>query len=68
MNDDFYSWKQHPITQIVMGEFQARIKQLCEEMVEQASTVDPRLMAEKAGAIKAYQDVLDIQLEESHGN
>lgn len=65
MNDDFYGWKRHPITQAVMSEFKARIAYLMQEMVDQAASGDPRELAVKAGAIRAYQDVLEIQVEET---
>lgn len=69
MTDDFYSWKRHPITQVVMGEYKARRDALVAQLVEQAATTDPRVLAEKAGAVKAYQDILDIDIdEETHGN
>jgi hypothetical protein len=66
VTDDFYSWKRHPITLAVMGEYEARQKALIEQLVAQAATTDPRVLAEKAGAIKAYQDILDISIEETH--
>lgn len=68
MIDEFHSWQRHPITQSVFGEFAARRVQLIEELIEQTATADPRVLAEKAGAIKAYQDILDIKVEEAHGN
>lgn len=64
--NDFHSWKRNSITQVIMAEFKARIEQLTLELVEQATTGDPRILAEKSGAIKAYRDVLDIQVEEAH--
>lgn len=65
MNDDFHSWKHHPITQMVMEELKFRIMSLTDELVEQTPTSDPREMAYKVGAIKAYRDVLEIQPEEA---
>lgn len=69
MNDEFVLWRNHPITQVLWDEYKRRIERLTAELVEQTSSGDPRIMAEKAGAIKAYRDVLDIDLfEETHGN
>jgi hypothetical protein len=68
VNDDFVSWKHHPITVVIFSELKARIEQLKEELVELARTGDGYLLAEKAGAVKAYQDVLDTQVEETNGN
>lgn len=66
--DDFFSWKHHPITVAVFAELENRIKQLVAEIVEQADNVDPRSLAHKAGAIRAYQDVLQIQVEDDNAN
>lgn len=68
MTDDFYSWKRHPITQTVMAEYKARREALIDELIEQTASGDPKLMAEKAGAIKAYQDILDISVEETNSD
>ena len=66
MTDEFSSWKRHAITQIVMDELKNRILDLQEQMVAQAASTSQAQLAEKAGAIKAYRDVLDIQIEESN--
>lgn len=66
---DFYDWKRHPVTQQVFSQLTARIAGLKDEIVGDALGSDPRTLASKAGAILAYQDVLDIDFdEESHGN
>ncbi len=68
MTDDFHSWKRHPITQTVMAEYEARRQELIAQLIDQTADGDVAKMAEKAGAIKAYQDILDIDIEETHGN
>jgi hypothetical protein len=65
VTDDFYSWKRHPITQTVMAEYEARRDALIEKLIEQTPNGDVGRMAEMAGAIKAYQDILDISVEET---
>lgn len=65
---DFYDWKRHPVTQQVFSQLDARISGLKDEIVGEALAGDPRTLASKAGGILAYQDVLDIDFEESHGD
>lgn len=62
--NDFYDWKRHPITEVVFSELCARMNNLMEELVEQASTTSQEALAEKAGAIKAIRDVLNITVDE----
>jgi hypothetical protein len=66
---DFIDWKRHPVTQQVYSQLNSRIAYFTEQLVEQAAYLDPRILAEKSGAIRAYQDMLNIEFdEESHGN
>jgi hypothetical protein len=64
VKEDFYDWKKHPITEVVFSTLKARMEYLQEEMVEQASTVSQAELAEKAGAIKAIRDLLNITVAE----
>jgi hypothetical protein len=63
--NDFYDWKKHPVTQAVFQEIETRVKIFVEQLVEQVSTTSQTECAEKAGAIKALRDILDISLEET---
>jgi hypothetical protein len=56
-------WKSLEITQVVMAEFKRRQAFMKEQLAEQAG-LEPLADREKVGAIKAYQDFLDIELEE----
>ena len=60
-------WKGFSLTQEIMGELKRRQEWLKEQLAEQAG-LNPIADREKVGAIKAYQDMLDIELadEESH--
>lgn len=60
-------WKQLSITQEILAELKRRQNWAKEELAEQAG-INPLLDREKVGAIKAYQDMLDIELEETHDN
>ena len=61
-----YDWKNLAITQEIMLEFKRRQEWLRDQLAEQAG-INPIADREKVGAIKAYQDMLDIELdEESH--
>lgn len=71
-SNDYYDWKKHPVTQIVMIELERRYNLLKEELVEQASSISHEELTEKAGGAKAYRDILSITFdeifdEESHG-
>lgn len=59
----FSDWKRSPITQTVYHELEERVKQLIEELIEQAGN-DPVRDAERSGAIKAYRDLLNIDYSE----
>ena len=65
---DFIDWKRHPVTQQVFSQLVQRINDLTEEIVASAIDGDPRVQAFKAGAIGAYNDMLKIEFEESHGD
>lgn len=68
---EFADWRRHPITQVVLTELQSRYNRIKEELVEQASSISHEELCEKAGAAKAYRDVLNIALddiEESNGS
>lgn len=59
----FYEWKSMVITIEVMAEFKRRQDALKEALATRAG-IDPLTDREFVGAIKAYQDMLDIDLEE----
>lgn len=66
---DFLDWKRHPVTQQVMGQLQARIEELKDELVGQAQFGNAVLQSFKAGAINAYQDIVLIEYEgETHAD
>lgn len=65
---DFYDWKRHPVTQEVFSQLQERLEEIKGQLVYQAVTADPRVLAERAGMAQAFKFVLDIDYEESHGN
>lgn len=62
---DFYDWKRHPVTQQVFSQLQDRVQQIKDELTAQAAHVPQLELAEKAGAAKAFQHILDIDYEES---
>jgi hypothetical protein len=53
-------WKTHPITQEFFYELRRRVEGLKDEIVSKALDGDPRELAFRAGAIRALQDMLDI--------
>lgn len=57
-------WKNLSITQEILTEIKRRQTWAKEQLAEQAG-LDPLADREKVGAIKAYQDILDIELEDS---
>jgi hypothetical protein len=63
-SNDFQDWKRHPITQAVFSNLQERVDFLTAELVEQAASTDQRQLAERAGAIKAINDLLSISFGE----
>lgn len=62
---DFHDWKRHPVTQQVFSQLQERIALLKDEVVAQAAHVSQLELAEKSGAIQAFQHILEIDYEES---
>jgi hypothetical protein len=66
---DFYDWKKHPVTQEVFSQLRARADYLKDEIINQVGgAVDPRQLALKAGMVQAFEFLLNIDYEESHGN
>jgi hypothetical protein len=62
---EFFEWKQHPVTEQVFRQIAERITQIKEELMAQVAHVSQLELAEKAGAGKAFQHILDIDYEES---
>jgi hypothetical protein len=63
-------WKSMSITQTIMEEFKRRQQGLKDELTTSAG-IDPASDRYKVGAIAAYEDLLNIDLditEETHGN
>lgn len=61
-------WKAIGITQVILTEFKRRQAQLVTELAMSAG-INPLDDRFKVGAIAAYEDVLNIELdEESHGD
>ena len=58
-----YDWKNLPITQVIMAEFKSRQKALKEELAQSAG-LDPLSDRFKAGVIAAYEDVVNIELDD----
>lgn len=63
--NDFYDWKKHPVTEVVFSQLEARVNVLLSELVEQTAYASQSEMAEKAGAIKALRDLLEISFEDT---
>lgn len=62
-------WRHHPITQEFFIEINRRIDGLKDEIVGQLHDSDIRELSVKAGAIRAFRDILDLDfIEESHGD
>ncbi len=59
---DFYDWKRHPVTQVVMSQLAGRVNELKEILSYNAGN-QPLSDREVVGAIKAYNDMLEIQFE-----
>lgn len=60
---DFIDWKSNPITKAVFVQIRNNIQGLQEELGESAG-VDTYLDAKKVGAIRAYNDVLELDFDE----
>lgn len=65
---EFFDWKKSSVTQHVFSQLLGRIEDLKNELVANAITGNPTVLAHKAGAIQAYQDIVLIEFEESNGN
>lgn len=59
---DFYDWKRHPMTQIVMEQFTNRVRYLKESLAEQAGK-DPLEDRFKVGYIAAFNDIILMEYE-----
>jgi hypothetical protein len=62
--NDFYDWKKHPITEVVFSELRLRKEALIAELVAQTASISQPELAEKAGAIKVLEDLLNITVED----
>lgn len=62
--NDLYDWKRHPVTQEVFSALSSRIASYTEELIMQTAFMSQSEMADKAGAIKAMRDVLNITFED----
>lgn len=60
---DLVDWKRHPVTMQVFSQLRERIEQLKTELVGDAIEGDPRMHAFRAGAIGAYNDILNVEFD-----
>jgi hypothetical protein len=60
---DFYDWKRHPVTQVVMDQLTNRVAFLKETLSEQAGK-DPLTDRFHAGYIAGLKELLLIEYEE----
>lgn len=60
---EFYDWKKHPVSQIVLAQVEDRIQELYEMLGESAGQNSIQ-DSQYVGAIKAYKDILNIDYEE----
>lgn len=65
--DDYVQWKHNPVTKQMMFWLRLRIQALQEELGEIAGR-DPTRDRYLVGAIRAYKDVAEINLEEITNN
>jgi len=65
--DDYIQWKHHPVTKQMMFWLRMRIQALQEDLGEKAGK-DPGRDRYVAGAIRAYKDIEEINLEEISQN
>jgi hypothetical protein len=63
-SSDFQDWKRHPVTQIVFGQLEARIKDIQEILGDSAGN-NVRQDVLYVGAIQAYNDILRMDWEET---
>jgi hypothetical protein len=61
---DFYDWKRHPVTQIILSQLGARVSEIKDILGERAGQ-DSAFDREMVGAIKAYNDLITITFEDS---
>lgn len=59
---DFYDWKRHPMTQIVLEQFATRVGFMKEVLSEQAGK-DPLEDRFHAGYIAAFNDFIRMEYE-----
>lgn len=59
---DFYDWKRHPMTQVVIEQFASRVRDLKEALAEQAGK-DPLEDRFRAGYIAAFNDIILMEYE-----
>jgi hypothetical protein len=59
---DFYDWKRHPMTQVVLEQFAARVRDLKESLSYEAGK-DPQEDRFKAGYIAAFNDIILMEYE-----
>ena len=60
--NDLLDWKRHPVTQVIFSQLSVRVQYILEILGEQAGK-DPYQDRELVGAIKAYRDILGIELD-----
>lgn len=60
-------WKNLAITQVIMAEFRQRQRQLKEELAQSAG-INPLDDRFKVGVIAAYEDVLNIELDDGEAH
>lgn len=61
--DSFRDWKANPVTKAVMNDLFERIQRIREDLGNTAG-IDPIEDRRKAGAIAAYSDIINIEVEE----
>jgi hypothetical protein len=59
---DFIDWKQHPVTQVIFSQLQQRINDL-QSILGQSAGINPFQDSQYVGAIKAYNDMVQIEFE-----
>lgn len=61
---DFYDWKRHPVTQAIISNLMGRVIE-CKEILAERAGQDPAFDRELVGAIKAYNDLINISWEDT---
>lgn len=64
---EFIDWKQHPVTQNVFSQLTARVQNI-QEILGQSAGTNPAQDREFVGAVKAYNDILNMDFEEEASN